>query len=81
MYQRTTDLEYCELTPEGRFLTGALEDVPPNFVQEVCDVCEEPGDNGRGDVDPLGTFRDPERPGSSATAHSLCADGEGWVLA
>lgn len=78
MYRRTTDLEYVELTPEGRFITGALEVIPKAFVEEVCDVCEEPAD---GDVDPLGIFRDPEQPGSQATAHDLCADGEGWVLA
>lgn len=77
MYRRTTDLEYVEQTPEGRFLTGALEDVPASFVQEVCDVCEEPGDA----VDALGIFRDPEQPGSQATAHESCADAEGWVLA
>lgn len=77
MYRRTTDLEYVELTPEGRYVTGALEVVPESFVEEVCDRCEEPGD----DVDPLGIFRDPEQPGSQASAHDLCADGEGWVLA
>lgn len=77
MYRRTTDLEYCELTPEGRFLTGALEEVPPNFVEEACDRCEEPGT----DVDPLGIFRDPAQPGSQSTAHALCAEDEGWVLA
>lgn len=77
MYQRTTDLEYVELTSEGRYVTGALEEVPENFVREVCDRCEEPGD----DVDPLGIFRDPDQPGSQSTAHELCADDEGWVLA
>jgi hypothetical protein len=77
MYRRTTDYEYVELTPEGRFLTGALEEVPARFVQEACDVCEEPGSS----IDPLGIFRDPAQPGSQATAHDLCASGEGWVLA
>lgn len=77
MYRRTTDLEPVELTPEGRFLTGTLEVIPEKFVQEVCDVCEEPGC----DVDPLGIFRDPDQPGSQATAHALCAEDEDWVLA
>lgn len=76
-YRRTTNLEEVELTPEGKFITGALEVVPERFVEEVCDVCEEPGS----DVDPLGIFHDPEQPGSQATAHDLCAHGEGWVLA
>lgn len=77
MYRRTTDLEYVELTPEGRYLTGALEVVPESFVEEVCDRCEELGTS----VDPLGTFRDPGQPGHQATAHDLCAQDEGWVLA
>lgn len=77
MYRRTTDFEYVELTPEGRYVTGALEVVPESFVEEACDHCEEPGD----DNDPLGIFRDPERPGSQFTMHELCAEGEGLVLA
>lgn len=77
MYRRTTDFEYVELTPEGQYITGALDVVPEKFVEEVCDRCEEPG----APIDPLGIFRDPAQPGSQATAHALCAEDEGWVLA
>lgn len=77
MYRRTTDLEYVERTPEGRFITGALEVVPEGYVEEVCDVCEEPG----APINPLRIFRDLGLLDAQATAHALCADAEGWVLA
>jgi len=77
MHRRITDWEFVELTPEGRYITGALEVVPESFVEECCDYCEEVGD----EVDPLGIFRDPRVEGHQGTYHSTCADGEGLVLA
>lgn len=80
MYRRTTDLEYVERTPEGRFLTGALEDVPASFVQEVCDRCEEPSSDDLGDDDVLAEFWDPASQ-TSKVMHAQCGVDEGLELA
>lgn len=76
MYRHKRTLEPLTVSPEGAYFLG-VERVHESLVEEVCDHCEEPGD----DNDPLGIFRDPERPGSQFTMHELCAEGEGLVLA
>lgn len=76
MYRHKRTLEPLTVSPEGAYFLGVARVGEP-LVEEVCDHCEEPGD----DVDRLGSFRDPAYPASQFTAHDLCADGEGWVLA
>jgi hypothetical protein len=78
MYRRTTDYEYVERTPEGRFLTGALEEVPPKFVEEACDRCEET--EGPLADDMLAQFWDPESQ-TAKVMHGQCGVDEGLELA
>lgn len=80
MWRRTTDFEYVEQTPEGKFITGTLEDVPPKFVEQVCDVCEEPGSDAFGGDDVLAEFWDPESE-TSKTMHGTCGIDAGLELA
>lgn len=65
------ELEPVQVTGEGQFFVtvlGGLVFLRPDQVEEVCNLCEEPGTV----ADPLGHFRDPEDAGEYVLAHGQC---------
>jgi hypothetical protein len=76
MYITKSDFEPVQLTPEGKFLNVALDELTEAQVLEVCDVCEE----AAGDLanDGLAQFSDNPR---VVVAHYECGVNAGLELA
>lgn len=68
------EFEPVQATDEGQFFVtvrGGLVFLRPDQVEEVCDLCEEPGTV----ADPLGHFLDPDDVGEYVIAHGECGLG------
>lgn len=80
MYRHRETLEYLRRTPEERYLRDDLTEVHPDDVEQVCDLCEEPGSDRYGGDDVLAEFWNPEVE-ASVVAHATCGIDHGLELA
>jgi hypothetical protein len=79
MYRQRDTLEYLRRTPEERYLRDDLTEVHPDDVEQVCDLCEEPGSDRYGGDDVLAEFTGDD--GEAVLAHGGCGTGAGLELA
>jgi hypothetical protein len=78
-YRHRETLEPVRRTPEERYLLDDLTEVGPSLVEQVCDVCEEPGTDAYGGDDVLAEFIGDA--GEAVLAHGQCGIDQGWELA
>lgn len=78
-YRHRETLEPVWRTPEERYLLEDLTEVDPHWVEQVCQVCEEPGTDAYGGDDVLAEFTGDD--GEAVLAHGQCGVDQGWELA
>jgi hypothetical protein len=78
-YRHRETLEPVRRTDEERYLLDDLTEVDPSLVEQVCQVCEEPGTDAFGGDDVLAEFTGDD--GEAVLAHGQCGVDQGWQLA